>query len=320
MSDIKKIGLGGGKGKKGERGERGHRGPAGPAVAGGAIVIDGTDPDTRLIAGEDGSPGSPIYADPNTAFLASNDTAQHAQVLGLLGPAGMTNAIAVPTWTVAGALVLASSAWDAITGGSGGLISGAAYYVDSTPGRLTTTKPTDDDVFVQKVGVAITNVAMNVQVGAGPFADVAPPPPPGSARVSFCAGLEFTTDGLATLILPYCPAPDVNGDIAVISPGPTGPVAFGIGFGASVESSPADAICWASPIPGTLSTLQVNVSSIADASVDFSIRLSPACNGPFSPVLEINGITAAGCYQTAGAIPISPGDRISFRANVTKLV
>lgn len=307
------------RGHRGHTGHRGHRGDTGPTGT-TEIIILGTNPDTLLIAGENGNPGAPIYIDVGTgrAFLALNDSDQHAQVIGLLGPLGMTAGQLVPSFTADGLLVLPTSAWDAITGDSGGLVPGAAYYVDTTSGRLTRTKPTDDDVFIEQVGIAITGGALVVNVNIGPLSVGPPSPPLGSGFARFSAGLVVETSPTSKFVIPYCPA---DGICFIHFSGPVTDE-FGIGFGSTTGSSGGDDVCWASPISGTLTDLQVNVSDIVNASVDFVIRVSPTCNGPFSIVMTINGVTAPGCYGEPSGTPvaINPGDRISFQANVTKLV
>jgi hypothetical protein len=322
MADISKRGgsdcdEGGERGKRGKRGKRGEPGPAGSTEA---IVIDGSDPDTQLIGGEDGNAGAPFYVDPNTAFLAHTDTEQHARVMGLLGkstlgPRGMTAGLPVPAWTAAGPLVLPTSAWDLVTGGSGGLISGEAYYVDATPGRLTTRRPTDDDAYWTKVGVAITATAMNVQIGVGPVVDDTvnprPPPPLPLPELQFGAGLEVQAG--SSFVIPYAP-----GDTIVSLAGPGADQWF-IGFGRAVDSSAEDTMCWAAPFAATLTTLQVNVPFIDHASVDFSIWRSLACNQGWSNVLTIVGVTEAGCYSVTGEVAVNPGDRITFVASITQI-
>jgi hypothetical protein len=71
-----------------------------------------------------------------------------------------------------GVITLSSTTlWDAVvTGGSGGLTSGAPYYVDpSTAGFITATAPSTTGQVVQKVGTAMDTLSLKIDFGAGPI-------------------------------------------------------------------------------------------------------------------------------------------------------
>jgi len=62
-----------------------------------------------------------------------------------------------------GLLKLTTAQWDAITGGSGGLTRGDAYYVSATTsGHLTTTAPSGGGQFVSPVGIATSATTMRL--------------------------------------------------------------------------------------------------------------------------------------------------------------
>jgi len=60
-----------------------------------------------------------------------------------------------PTIQTSGKLALSTSQWDVITGGSGGLIPGATYYLSVIFGQITVTAPSVPTTFRVQVGVAI---------------------------------------------------------------------------------------------------------------------------------------------------------------------
>lgn len=62
-----------------------------------------------------------------------------------------------------GNVTLTTAEWDNITGGSGGLTRGAAYYLDpGSVGGLTTTVPTDPGDFLSQVGIAINPTTLGL--------------------------------------------------------------------------------------------------------------------------------------------------------------
>ena len=85
----------------------------------------------------------------------------------------------------AGKLTLGTSVWDAVTGGSGGLVPNAIYYLSATePGHMTTDIPPGP---VVKIGVAISPSTFHVQIneafqgpsGPGPTGPTGPTGVPG---------------------------------------------------------------------------------------------------------------------------------------------
>lgn len=64
----------------------------------------------------------------------------------------------------AGVLTATEAQWDAVTGQSGGLVTGSPYYVGSTTGTLTADAPTEPNTRVAAVGMALSPTAMMVQI------------------------------------------------------------------------------------------------------------------------------------------------------------
>lgn len=84
--------------------------------------------------------------------LAANDTQAHATVVGLVLDASIASGQSGRVQT-SGVVVAPTSAWDAVTGGSGGLAEGAVYYVGAA-GLLTTTPSTTTGSYPAVVGLA----------------------------------------------------------------------------------------------------------------------------------------------------------------------
>jgi hypothetical protein len=130
----------------------------------------------------DGTPDRPLRADVGAQpFIADHEgaTAAHVgqpvTVTDTVPTIGVTTVTAAPPGSpVAGVIItlndddsvtvlpcgitsMTTVQWDVVvTGGSGGLARGSAYYADpATPGKLTPTKPTASSTFVTRVGIGI---------------------------------------------------------------------------------------------------------------------------------------------------------------------
>lgn len=103
----------------------------------------------------------PIAQPGATLLRAVNNTGLSlATVIGLVVVGGD---VTMPVRALAGGvLTLPTATWDAVTGGSGGLIPGAAYYLGSALGVLTTTAPSLPGLYVTPVGTAISAVTLLV--------------------------------------------------------------------------------------------------------------------------------------------------------------
>lgn len=108
-------------------------------------------------------PGAPVVTLSGGLYRAVNNN------YGRSKPIGLVSVLALPTLSTAvaidGWLTLTAAQWDAVTGDSGGLIPGAEYFVDSTPGTLTTTPPTSSGSVVASVGHAVGTLNMRVRIG-----------------------------------------------------------------------------------------------------------------------------------------------------------
>lgn len=104
-------------------------------------------------------PGLAVIIGNGTWAKADNTDGTHANPRGLVGPDNLTV-------QSAGRLKLTTAQWDAVTGGSGGLVPKALYYL-GTGGGITTTIPVASGSFSSIVGVADSDDTMEVRLFAG---------------------------------------------------------------------------------------------------------------------------------------------------------
>lgn len=109
--------------------------------------------------------GAPVYQKSDGDVDLGRANAQGTvQLLGLVKDVSIAAAGSGLIQTD-GVLVATTGQWDAVTGGSGGLTAGSAYYLDAaTAGLLTTTAPTSVGQFVVRVGLAISTTEMEISI------------------------------------------------------------------------------------------------------------------------------------------------------------
>lgn len=96
--------------------------------------------------------------------LAQADASATVEVLGLVRDTEITAGSSGEIQTD-GILSATTAQWDAQTGGTGGLTPGSVYYLDpDTPGKLTSTAPTDVGDFVVRVGRAVSTTEMEISI------------------------------------------------------------------------------------------------------------------------------------------------------------
>jgi len=121
------------------------------------------DPDLSkhsVIASENTSPGQPVYiSSSNTVSLADASDPAKSTVIGLLLVGASANSVCV---VLTEGSVLQSDWTDVI--GTANLSPGAIYYLATTPGQLTETPPTGDGDTIVRVGVAITEQKLDIEV------------------------------------------------------------------------------------------------------------------------------------------------------------
>lgn len=122
--------------------------------------------DTVTVTNDNAGPlviGTPVYvSNPDAVDQAAADAAGTSEVLGLIRDASVPSGNTGSAQTN-GILQATTGQWDAITGQTGGLTTGAIYYLDAaTPGKLTTTAPSAVGEFVTRVGQAVSTTEMQI--------------------------------------------------------------------------------------------------------------------------------------------------------------
>lgn len=111
-------------------------------------------------------PGMPVVAGSVSGQVKRGDatSAATSTIFGLVvRGAAPTLAIRIqPTSDV----ILTTQQWDAVTGGSGGLIPGGRYYLDTSPGMITTTPPAAPGTSLTAIGRALSNTQLILNIQA----------------------------------------------------------------------------------------------------------------------------------------------------------
>lgn len=107
--------------------------------------------------------GTPVYISAANTFQPSRaNAALTAKVLGLVRDASVA-ASSQGIVQTDGVLAATTAQWDAITGQTGGLTSGATYFLSAAvAGKLTTTAPTATNEYVLAVGEAISTTTLEI--------------------------------------------------------------------------------------------------------------------------------------------------------------
>jgi hypothetical protein len=109
--------------------------------------------------------GTPVYVKSNgNVDKAQANASGTVQVLGLVRDASISSSTSGVIQTD-GVLSATTAQWDAVTGDSGGLTPGAAYYLSaSTAGQLTTNAPTTAGQFVVRIGLALSSTELDISI------------------------------------------------------------------------------------------------------------------------------------------------------------
>lgn len=109
--------------------------------------------------------GNAVYVKSNgNVDLARADAAETTGLFGLVATMSIASS-ASGNIQVDGILEATPEQWDAITGGTGGLMLDTIYYLDeSTDGRLTAIAPTEVDSYVVQAGHALSTTKMNIRI------------------------------------------------------------------------------------------------------------------------------------------------------------
>ena len=139
----------------------------GRVTAGSSTGGGGSSFSTALLTNSSGSTITKFMAVTVTSSgnigFANASSSSTINVLGLI-PGSVANG-STTTVVSAGELTTGSTAdWDAVTGQTGGLTSGAVYYLSNTTnGKITTTAPTSG--FICPIGYAESSTNMQIRIG-----------------------------------------------------------------------------------------------------------------------------------------------------------
>jgi len=105
-----------------------------------------------------------VYTDSSNTFkLSRADIAATSLPVGLVSTTISNGASG--TVNTGSTMEATAAQWDAVVGGSGGLVPGAAYFLSNTvAGRITTVVPTSG--YVVRIGQALSTTKLKVSVGA----------------------------------------------------------------------------------------------------------------------------------------------------------
>ena len=109
--------------------------------------------------------GQAVYPDGNGSVdLGQANASGTVEVLGLVASTSIASAASGSIQTD-GILTATTGQWDAVTGGTGGLVAGTVYYLDpSTAGHITSTAPTTASQYVVRIGVALSTTELEISV------------------------------------------------------------------------------------------------------------------------------------------------------------
>lgn len=106
---------------------------------------------------------SPVYVSGTDVELAQANAQSTVRVAGLAG-ATTTNGSDLEV-VADGVFTATTGEWDAVTGETGGLTPGEDYFLDaSAAGALTQTAPDSSGEFVLRVGHALSDTEMEIEI------------------------------------------------------------------------------------------------------------------------------------------------------------
>lgn len=133
-------------------------------------TLDASVSEVDVVSKTNGNAGSIVIGQPVFVEAGGDVELGKADAQGtvlLLGLVKDTSVAAAASGIIQtdGVLVATTTQWDVVTGQSGGLTTGSAYFLDAaTAGKLTTTAPTTVGQFVVYAGLAISTTEMDISI------------------------------------------------------------------------------------------------------------------------------------------------------------
>ena len=135
-------------------------------AAGDDLGVSSTALEMTATNGEAGAIviGTPVYVSAaSTVKKAQATTSTLERAVGLVAGTSIS-AAASGGVAVDGILTATTGQWDAVTGESGGLTSGAQYFLDVTLGKLSQTAPSTAGQYVRRIGRALSTTDMIIEI------------------------------------------------------------------------------------------------------------------------------------------------------------
>jgi hypothetical protein len=121
---------------------------------GGALIVPGMPLVTNTFGGAHVAPA-----------LADGSQGANATPIGIAVSSTNDSPSQPVTWQYAGTVVLTEAEWDAVAGGSGGLVTGKIYYVsESTAGGIQDSASSTGGHFIIQLGFAISPTELQLSI------------------------------------------------------------------------------------------------------------------------------------------------------------
>lgn len=109
---------------------------------------------------------APVYSDAAGGFKKAQANASTTKdVIGLVGQSPSIATGVAGQIMLDGILSATTAQWDAVTGGSGGLVFKQRYWLDpATAGKLTAVAPTTIGQYVCELGIALSTTELKINI------------------------------------------------------------------------------------------------------------------------------------------------------------
>lgn len=131
-------------------------------------TLSGISTNTKVVTNDNGGSlviGTPVYATADDHVDKADGTAvAKSEVVGLVFDVSIATGV-TGSIQFDGILTATTGQWDAVTGGTGGLVAGTVYYLDvATPGKLTATPPLTLTDWLVRIGRALSTTELEINI------------------------------------------------------------------------------------------------------------------------------------------------------------
>ena len=136
----------------------------------GGTVVGIAAPNVQNLLNDQGSivpPGSVVYSDTSGTFMLASAAATNPAAFPIGVATASIGVSASGLIGVSGPVTLTTAQWNAVTGGSSGLTTGATYFLSQTTAGSMTTTPsmTGGGPSLVKIGQALSTTVLQVNIG-----------------------------------------------------------------------------------------------------------------------------------------------------------